>query len=91
MSVRSNSAAVRNPIAADEDVARQMLFLTTRERQFLVRVLRRLSVAWREKAEHAWKKHKPPMAAYWKQNAVNARHLACALSALQADSKSGGG
>jgi transposase len=80
---RSNSAAVRNPIAADPDVARQMLFLTDREKEFLSSVLKRLSKQWRGKAEYAWKNHKPPMAAYWKQNAVNARHLALALTKAQ--------
>lgn len=83
MSGRSNSAAVRNPIASDDEVARQMLFLTDREKEFLARVLKRLSAQWRLKADHAWKKHKPPMAAYWKQNAVNARHLALALKVRQ--------
>ncbi len=80
MTPRSNRAAVRNPIAADPDVARLILFLTEREREFLTKVLKRLSHEWRGKAEHAWRTHKPPMAAYWKQNAVNARHLAVALS-----------
>ena len=45
----------------------------------LARMLRRLSKVWREKAEQSWRKHKPPVAAYWKSNAVNARHLALAL------------
>jgi hypothetical protein len=77
---RSNSAAVRNPIAADPEVERELMFLSANEKAALARMLKRLSAKWREKAEHAWRKHKPPMAAYWKQNAVNARHLALALS-----------
>lgn len=79
MSARSNSAAVRNPIAADPEVCQVLKEMTPEGREILRRLLTKLSKSWRAKAEQSWKKHKPPMAAYWKQNAVNARHLALAL------------
>ena len=76
---RRDSRAVRNPIAADPEVAREIRSLTERERQSLARILKALSARWRIQAEKSWRTHKPPMAAYWKQNAVNARHLAVAI------------
>lgn len=85
MTARSSSAAVRNPIAADPDVQRAMLFLTQREREGLARILKILSAKWRTQAEHSWRKHKPPVASYWKSNAVNARHLALALLKFERD------
>ncbi len=79
---RSNSTAVRNPIAADAEVATIISTLSSAERVALAGVLGALSKRWRSQAEKSWRTHKPPMAAYWKQNAVNARHLALALRKL---------
>ncbi len=79
MTTRSTSAAVRNPIASDPRVADLVSALHPGERAALREFLLILSRSWRVKAEHSWRTHKPPMAAYWKQNAVNARHLAGAL------------
>lgn len=76
---RSNSKAVRNPIAADPIVAAVIAQLSPEARAGLRDALNALSKNWRAKAEKSWRTHKPPMAAYWKQNAVNARHLALAL------------
>jgi len=76
---RRNTRAVRNPIAACPEVEREIRLLTERERQSLARILKSLSARWRIQAEKSWRTHKPPMAAYWKQNAVNARHLAVAI------------
>ncbi len=76
---RSNRADVRNPIAADPEVAAIIAKASPEARQVLRDALGALSKSWRGKAEQSWRKHKPPMAAYWKQNAVNARHLALAL------------
>lgn len=80
---RSNSAEVRNPVAADPEVAAILAALTPEARQALRSCLMALSKRWRAQAEEAWRKHKPPMAAYWKANAVNARHLALALGKTQ--------
>lgn len=79
MNARSNRAAVRNPIAADAEVCAILAEISPEGREVLRRVLTSLSKSWRAKAEQSWRKHKPPVAAYWKSNAVNARHLALAL------------
>lgn len=79
MTGRSNSADVRNPIAGDPEVAALIAGLSPEARMALERVCRLLSTKWRGQAQHAWNKHKAPMAAYHKANAVNARHLALAL------------
>lgn len=79
MIARSNSAAVRNPIAAIPEVAAGVRDLSPAARTELRSFLKLMSKDFRERGNHAWRKHKPPMAAYWKQNAVIARHLALAL------------
>ncbi len=79
MTARSNSAAVRNPVAADPEVAAIIARLSPEARRGLRDALGAMSKGWRVKAEKAWRTNKPPMAAYWKVNAVNARHLALAL------------
>jgi uncharacterized membrane protein len=56
-------------------------------REALRRVLLAVSKTCREKGNEAWRKHKPPMAAYWKSNAVHARHLAHAMASI-ADERS---
>ena len=79
---RSNSAAVRNPVAADPEVAACMARLAAEHpaaAEALRACLRALSSKWRGQAEHSWRKHKGPVAAYHKANAVNARHLALAI------------
>ncbi len=79
MSVRSTSAQVRNPIAADSEVAKIIAAMSPEGRESLRKILKALSASWRSKADKAWRTHKPPMAAYWKAGAVNARHLSVAL------------
>lgn len=79
MSPRSSRAEVRNPIAGDPEVAALIAAASPEARALLRAVLRVLSKKWRGVAEHAWRKHKAPVAAYHKANAVNARHLAFAL------------
>lgn len=76
---RSNSAAVRNPIAGDPEVAAIIERLSPEARAGMIDVLTALQKRWRQQAQKAWLKHKAPMAAYHKANAVNARHLALAL------------
>lgn len=83
VSPRSNSAAVRNPIAGDEKVRAILAELSPEGREILARVLTRLAHRWRDQAAHSWHKHKAPMAAYHKANAVNARHLALAIRKVQ--------
>jgi hypothetical protein len=42
-------------------------------------ILRDIGVEAREKAETSWRKHKGPMAAYWKAVSVYANHIARSL------------
>jgi uncharacterized membrane protein len=59
---------------------RELASLPPEAREALRRALMAVSQACRDKGNEAWRRHKPPMAAYWKASAVNARHLARALS-----------
>lgn len=79
MIARSNTAAVRNPIAAIPDVAALVRTMSPEARNELRLLLKAMSKDFRARGDHAWRTRKPPMAAYWKQNAVIARHLALAL------------
>lgn len=47
----------------------------------LVRLMERYEAVARENAETAWKRHKAPMASYWKIWAVNLRHARIAIRA----------
>lgn len=76
---RSNTAAVRNPIAAIPEVAARAARLSPEARAELQGFLGDMSKDFRARGDHSWRKHKPPVAAYWKQNAVIARHLRLAL------------
>lgn len=80
MNARSSSAAVRNPIAADPEVAALIATLSPEAKAALRAVLKVLCTKWRVQARHSWDKHKAPIAAYHKANAINARHLALALA-----------
>lgn len=79
VSARSSRADVRNPIAGDPEVAAIIASLPPEARTALEEMLRALSKKWRVAATQSWAKHKAPMAAYHKANAINARHLALAL------------
>ncbi len=76
---RSNRADVRNPMLALPEV-QAFAALPDDSRKALRDALNAFSKACRERGNECWRRHKPPMAAYWKANAVNARHLAKALN-----------
>lgn len=72
---RSNRPDVRNPLLklpSAEDIAA----LPPDARAALRKLALDASRAWRAAADECWRRHKAPMAAYWKAWAVNARHLA---------------
>ncbi|WOB11297.1 hypothetical protein [Piscinibacter gummiphilus] len=79
---RSNRPEVRNPIAADPEVALIVSELPALAREALRKVLLVLSRKWDLQAEHSWSTRKPPLASYFRVNAVNSRHLARALKKL---------
>lgn len=69
---------VRNPLLALPEV-QAFAALPIEARLALRAALQAVSKDCRARAEKAWRTHKPPMAAYWKANAVNARHLSLAI------------
>lgn len=76
--MRSMLPEVRNPMLAIPEV--QAIAALPEESCAALRdALLAISYSCRAKGNEAWRKHKPPMAAYWKANAVNARHLARAI------------
>jgi len=82
MTERSNRPDVRNPVAADPEVSALAHALAAEHpeaAEALRGMLKALCKKWRGQAEHSWLKHKAPLAAYHKANAVNARHLALAI------------
>ncbi|MGO4608387.1 hypothetical protein AB4142_18820 [Variovorax sp. 2RAF20] len=78
---RSSLATVRNPMLSVPEV-QDFAGLPPEALKALHRALLGISDACRKKGNEAWRKHKPPMAAYWKGNAVHARHLARAITTL---------
>jgi hypothetical protein len=75
---RAARPEVRNPVLA-LDAARALADLDPAAREALRALLRDLSADARIRADHAWRTHKGPMAAYWKACAVYARHIALAI------------
>jgi len=78
MTDRSNRADVRNPVMSLPS-AKRLAELPPESRAAVEAVLRDMSRDARERADKAWRKHKAPMAAYWKAVAVYSRHLALAM------------
>ena len=75
---RSNRPDVRNPVLALPAFAR-LRELDEPSRAALRAILTDLRVDARARAEECWRRHKAPMAAYWKAVSVYAGHLARAL------------
>jgi hypothetical protein len=80
MSARSLRADVRNPLLQLE-AARQLEALPAEAQAALRALLLAIRADARARADLAWKKHKAPMAAYWKAVAVYANHTARLLRA----------
>ena len=75
---RASRAEVRNPVLALPAAAR-LTQLAPDVRLVLAVLLEELAGDARARAEACWRKHKAPMAAYWKAVAVYARHIARVL------------
>jgi hypothetical protein len=82
--IRANRPDVRNPVLA-LPAAAQIQALPPEAREALRAVLLDLSRDARGRASESWRRHKAPMAAYWKAVAVYARH--CAAAARQPERK----
>jgi hypothetical protein len=75
---RSNRREVRNPILALPS-AKRIEELSPLNRAALRGVLLDIAQDARERANECWRKHKAPMAAYWKAVSVYAGHIAKVL------------
>lgn len=75
---RSLRPDVRNPMLALPSMGRMGAFPAP-IRYALADVLDELAADARQRAEQCWRKHKAPMAVYWKAVAVYAGHIARAL------------
>lgn len=75
---RSNRADVRNPVLALPGMKR-LLALPAPARHALRECLLDLRRDAKERAENCWRKHKAPMALYWKAVSVYAGHFSRVL------------
>ena len=71
---RSARRDVRNPLLG-LPAAKRLAGLPAEVRAPLASLLRELSLDARSRSDESWKRHKAPMAAYWKAVAVYANHL----------------
>lgn len=78
MSERSNRREVRNPILALPS-AQRLAELSPLNRAALRGVLLDIRADANARAAECWRRHKAPMAAYWKAVAVYAGHIAKVL------------
>lgn len=78
MTTRSARPEVRNPILS-LPAAQLLSTLAPDAREALREILLDLAADARRRAEESWRRHKAPMAVYWKCVAVYARHIANAI------------
>ena len=78
MIARSTRREIRNPVLALSAI-RDLQAMPVEIREALASVLTALAEDSAARADHAWRRHKAPMAAYWKAVAVYARHTARAI------------
>lgn len=70
---------MRNPILALPDAVAALETLDPAQREALRVVLLAIRADAHDRAEKCWRKHKAPMAAYWKAAGVYCGHIARAL------------
>lgn len=76
--MRSSLPEVRNPVLALPS-AKRISELSPQQRGHLADLLREISADARIRADESWRKHKAPMALYWKAVSVYAGHLSRAV------------
>lgn len=76
--LRSNRPDTRNPVLALPSL-QQLLELDPHQRGVLAAVLTDLQLDARRRAESSWKKHKGPMALYWRCVSTYAGQIARAI------------
>lgn len=79
MTARSSRREVRNPILAIPAAREALEALPPDQAEALARVLLAIQDDARARAEESWRKHKAPMAAYWKAAGVYCGHIAKAI------------
>lgn len=75
MTARSSRPDVRNPVLALPAAAR-LASLDPAARAVLADILAELGDDAAQRAQDCWRRHKGPMAVYWKAVGVYARHIA---------------
>lgn len=81
---RSNRPEVRNPLLRMQTMARaaeMFAELPAEVQQAWLDLFTEVSEQARASAEHTWRRHKAPMAVYWRGVAVYVRHFSVALRA----------
>jgi hypothetical protein len=79
---RSNRREVRNPILGLPAARAALAELPADQAEALRTVLLAIAADARGRADESWRKHKGPMAAYWKAASVYAGHIAKAIRAI---------
>jgi hypothetical protein len=79
MAARSNRREVRNPILGLPDARAALAELEPAQAEALARVLLAIQIDARARADESWRRHKGPMAAYWKAAGVYCGHIAKAI------------
>lgn len=79
---RSNRREVRNPVLALPAAREALSNLPEEQAEALRAVLRAIADDARARADESWRKHKAPMAAYWKAASVYCGHIARAIRAV---------
>ena len=77
---RSSRREVRNPILGLHAAKLALVELTPDEKSRIRRVMLAIRDDARLRADQSWRKHKGPMALYWKCVAVYTNHLARVLA-----------
>lgn len=77
---RSSRREVRNPILGLHSAKLALLELTPCERERVKTVMLAIRDDARDRAQLNWRRHKAPMALYWKAVSVYAGHIARVLA-----------
>lgn len=85
--IRSNRPDVRNPMLALPGLARFADFEPAVVEALAV-LMTEYETVCRQNAETCWRRHKAPMASYWKIWAVNLRHARVALRRILKEKRS---
>ena len=80
MMARSERREVRNPVLGLRSAKLALVELTPDERSRVRTVMLAIRDDARERSQESWRRHKAPMAVYWKAVGVYANHIARVLA-----------